>query len=115
MIVAKKEISLKCDDKHPSSPLIDSESWSSFHGHTSCCTSVSFEHRMCVKSAHNRRWRRVRTSLRRLASDTEQVRDEIAIHQMCGVCDKDGEVIAHVEAWTNEREATRTGISTPGQ
>jgi hypothetical protein len=66
---------------------------------------------MCVKSAHNRRCRWVRASLARLASDAEQVRDEIAIHQMRGVSDKYGEVIPHVEAWVETKQAD---TSAPG-
>jgi hypothetical protein len=53
---------------------------------------------MRVKPSHNRWWRRVWTSLTRLASDAEQVRDKIAIHKMRGVSDEYGEVISHVEA-----------------
>jgi len=68
---------------------------------------------MGVKPTHDRRLRRVRASLTRLASDTEQVRDKIAIHKMRGVSNKYGEVISHVEAWIGKSEMTRTTTTAP--
>lgn len=58
---------------------------------------LTFKHSMGIKTANYGRLRRIRTSFWALASNAEQIGDQIAINQECGVGDKDREVIPHIK------------------
>jgi hypothetical protein len=61
--------------------------------------NVALKNSMSVKATNNSRCRGIRARRWRLATNTKQIGDQVAIDQVCGVSDKYSKVVPHVEDW----------------
>ena len=60
--------------------------------------NCTFKDSMGVKAAHNCWMRRIRSSQQSLASDTQEVSEQISISLKCTVCNKHSDIISHIES-----------------